>query len=89
MRYDNTPLRQDVVGWAGFKYLPERDIWWRGQGHVLLKEYPDGKWYALLIAEVGKEPPFICEVQTIGRLILLCLAIDGDALPLQFQIPTS
>lgn len=82
----DTPLRKEVIEWAGYKYLPERDIWWRDAGHVLLKEYPEGIWHALLIAEAGQESPVICQVETISRLILLCLAIDGDALPLQFQI---
>jgi hypothetical protein len=87
MDYGPTPLRKELVEWCGYHYRKEHNIWWRDRGHVLLREYEEGFWAAHLIWQDPLNAPFLCHIESLGRLILLCLAIDGDAYPIEFKIP--
>lgn len=88
-----TPLREELVRWCGYTFDKDRNIWYRDNSKVLLRYWPPtgnetpGWWQGLLWAEQGQENQALCEVDSQGRLILLCLALDGDAYPLIINFP--
>ena len=85
MFQSSTPLREELIKWAGYKFNKKIDMWVKNNSKILLKKFENEKWHAYLIAEVGKEKPYLCEILNLQHLILLSLVLDGDIFPLFFN----
>lgn len=83
----NTPLRDELIQWAGFKWSEDNQYWYR-EGCRLCVRFVVSEWHAVLLSQKGQEAPYVCKIESLARLITLCLAIDGDDQPLQLQIPS-
>lgn len=78
-----TPLRKELIEWAGYKYLHDKNIWNREHSVVNLRHYPeDDKWYAY-----HGPDHFLCQVTSLGHLTQLIIAIEGDVWPIIFNFP--
>ena len=84
-----TPLRDELVRWCGFQYDPIVNRYFISSVRVNLRKFenPAGEmWRAFLLAADGVETD-LCQIEGLGHLMQLVIAIDGDQNAIQLKLP--
>ena len=82
----NTPLRIELIEWCGYRYLPNKNLYYREHSVINIRLYPaegnekHDRWYAY-----HGHNHYLCQIESLAQLTNLILAIEGDGWPLSFD----